>query len=260
MDLADAIHRARELQDDDRHDEAIELLLSAADEHDDEDLWIEIAAFYSNRGARRPEGLARADFDEADKWADLTETRIGRAWLHCRRRELDQAEAMLKEGLENEYPWAFVVLAEVRIAQSKLGDAKEAVARALQLNGHYGAAYAVLAEALAAEGRADLATQALEEGARKDPTDDRLLVALAASYRSQEDFERARRALERAVEENRENVSAWKELAWVAAKAGDETRLRESLDKAVELDREGTLAWIAEEKLTLPELDVFGSK
>ena len=66
--------------------------------------------------------------------------------------------------------------------------------------------------------------------------------------------------MEEAVEAGPEKVAAWRLLGWIAAKDGDETRMREALDKAVELDREGTLAWIAKEKLTLPELDVFGSK
>ena len=260
MDLADAIDRARQLQDEDRPDEAIALLLAAAEEHEDENLRFEIASFYMIRGSRRHETPAMADFDEADKWADLTETRIGRASVLCRRGEHGRAEELLQEGLEHEFPWAFVVLAQVRLAQSRVGDAKQAVGKALELDPKYGGAYAALADVLKAEGRADLAEQALEEGARKCPLDDRLLTALAGSYRVREDFERARRALEQAVLQNRENVWAWRDLAWVAAKGGDETRMRESLDRAVELDREGTLAWIANAQLTLPELDVFGLK
>lgn len=258
MDVADAIHQALELQDQQRYDEAIQILIAAAERHDDEDLRNAIAVVYVERGMGRGDEPALADFDEADKWADLPETKIGRAEVLCRRGEHERTEAMLQEGLEAEFPQAFLVLAELRLAQKRFGDAKTAVGKALELHPKYAPAYVVLAELLTAEGRADLAAQALEEGYRKCGTHDRLLVALSRSYRGQEDFERARRALERAVEANRDNVAAWKDLAWVAAKAGDETRTREALDRAVELDREGTLAWIATEKLTLPELDVFG--
>ena len=258
MDLADAIQRARDLQLDNRFDEALQVLLAASEEHEDDDLWLEIASFYSNRGSRRPEALAIADFDEADKWADLPETRIGRAWVLHRRGEHEQAEAMLQEGLEHEFPRAFTVLAEIRVAQSRFGDAKVAIATALKLDPKHTTAYVVLADALTGEGRADLAAQALEEGFRKFAPDDRLLVALARSYRDREDFERAGRALQQAVIENRENLGAWRDLAWIAAKIGDEETMKRALESAAEIDREGTLAWIAKEKSTLPELDAFG--
>ena len=258
MDVADAIHQALDLQDQQRYDEAIQILLAASERHEDEDLWNAIAGAYVERGMHRRDETALADFDEADKWADLPETKIGRAEVLHRRGEREQAEALLQEGLEAEFPQAFLVLAEVRLVQARIGDAKAAVARTLELAPKYAPAYVVLAEVMTAEGRADLAAKVLEEGYRKCGSHDRLLLALARSYRGQEDLGRARRALERAVELNGRNVDAWRDLAWVAAKDGDEETMRRALESAVEIDREGTLAWLAKEKSTLPELNAFG--
>jgi tetratricopeptide (TPR) repeat protein len=260
VDLADAIHQARELQDQRRYDEAIGILLAAAEQHEDEDLWDEIASCYAERGFRRPDVLALADFDEADKWADVPATQFGRACVLARRGEFEAAEARLSVVLADdpEGPWGLWTLAYVRVQQKRFREAIETLAKVLTVSPRNPDAYALLASALRAEGKNELARKALTEGARQCPGHVGLLVPLARSYLEEGDFGTARRALEQAVALNPETAEAWRMLAWIAAREGDETNMRESLDKAVELDREATLAWIAKESLTLPELNAFG--
>jgi tetratricopeptide (TPR) repeat protein len=259
VDLADAIQQARELQDQQRYDEAIQILLKAAGEHEDEDLWFEIAAFYADRGFRRPDALALADFDEADKWADLPVSRLGRAGILARRGEFEPGEALVKEVLEAdpEFAGAYGALAQVRLLQKRYGEAIDVLAKALELNPRYAEAYALLAEALRAEGKLDLARTALADGAKRCPGHEGLLVSLAHSYMEAEDFAKARRALDQAVTLNSENVEAWRLLGWIAAKDGDELRMSESLDRAAALDPDATMAWVTREAEKLPALGAF---
>jgi len=259
VDLADAIQQARELQDHQRYDEAIQILLAASQEHEDEDLWFEIAAFYAERGSRRPDALALADFDEADKWADSPVSRLGRAGILARRGDFDAAETLVKEVLEAdpEFPTAYGILGQVRTLQKRYGEAIEALAKALELSPRYAGAYAQMAYALKADGKKDLAQKTLAEGSKRCPGDEGLLVSLAHSYMEQEDFAKARRALDQAVTFNRENAEAWRLLGWIAAKDGDELRMHESLDRAAALDRDTTLAWVAQEAVKLPVLNAF---
>ena len=260
MDVADAIHQALELQDQRRYDEAIQILLAAAEIHEDEDLWDAIATVYAERGASRPDEPALADFDEADKWADLPATRLWRACVRARRGEFDAAEAAVAEVMADdpESSWVRWTMAYVRVQQKRHKEAIEMLAAVIEKTPKYGDAYVLMATALGAEGRKDLARKALDEGARKCPGDPVLFVPLARAYMEEENFAKARRALEQAVALRPDQAETWRLLAFAAAKDGDELRTRESLEQAVELDREGTLAWIAKEKSTLPELDVFG--
>lgn len=262
MDLADAIHQARELQDRQRYDEAIELLLAAAETHEDEDLWFEIAAFYADRGFRRPDALALADFDEADKWADVPTSRLGRAGILARRGELDAAEALIRQVLDDdpELPAAQGALAHVRILQGRHREAVDTLSKAVDLSPHYAEAYAMLADALNALGETGLAQKALAEGAKNCPGHEGLLVSLACSYVAEGDEDKARRALDQAVLINRENAEAWRLLGWLAAKRGSELEMHQALDRAVALDRDATLAWLATESLRLPELNAFGKQ
>jgi tetratricopeptide (TPR) repeat protein len=260
VDVVDAVHRALELTLERRYDDAIEILLGAAKDHEDEDLYFAIAHQYTTRGLLRSGARAKADFEEADKWAEIPYTRAARAAAEARGGDLARAEAMAAEALEMdpELAMGYVARGVVRMVQGRLGEAIEALAKAVDLKPGTGDAHALLAEALAAAGKADFAAKALEEGLKHYPEDDRLLVAASRSYVATEDFERARRALEVATQTNFENADAWRGLAWIAAKNGEDERMRQALERAVEVDREGTLAWIAKEKLTLPELNAFG--
>ena len=95
MDVADAVHRALEFELARRHDDAIEVLLEAAKEHDDEDLHLAIACQYTTRGLLRSGARAKADFEEADKWAEIPFTRAARAAAEARGGgDLARAEAM----------------------------------------------------------------------------------------------------------------------------------------------------------------------
>lgn len=259
MGVVDAIHRALELRLERRYDEAIDVLLAAAREHDDEDLHFEIAGHYAQRALLRPDELARADFDQADKWADLPLTRAGRALRAARAGEIDLAEALAADALEMdpELPMAHLARGAVRLRQGRADEAVDALARAADLQPTFGAAYGLLAEALAALGKPDFAAKALAEGLKHCPGDDALLVAVSRAYLAQEDFGKARRALEQATAANMENAEAWRGLAWIAAKDGDESRMFHALERAVEVDRSGTLAWIAKESATLPGLNAF---
>ena len=259
MELADAIHQARELQIQERPDEALQLLLAAAEEHDDEDLWFEIAAFYADRGMRRPDVLALADFAEADKWAELPLASAGRAAVLVRREDFGAAEALTTQALEldPELPAAYLALGLLRLRQGQNGKAIEVLAKAIDLQPRYGEAYALLAEALIADGKKEFAQKVMADAAKMCPLDDKFLVALSRSYVAEEEFAKATRALEQATIHNRENADAWRGLAWLAARDGDEPRIQEALDRAAALDRDATLAWIAQESVKLPALNAF---
>lgn len=260
MDVPDAIHQALELQLADRHDEAIEVLLAAAKEHEDEDLYFAIAGDYALRGMRRSHARATADFDEADKWAELPLTRAARAVEEARHGDPGKAEVLAAEALEMdpELPTGHQAVGAVRLRQGRLNEAVEALSRAVELGSGNGPAWALLVEALTAAGKPDFAAKALAEGLKRCPEDDRLLVTASRAYLDQDDVERARRALERAAARNFENADAWRGLAWIAAKSDQDEPMRLALERAVEVDREGTLAWIAKESLTLPGLNAFG--
>jgi tetratricopeptide (TPR) repeat protein len=251
VDVVDAIHRALELQLERRHDEAIEILLAAAKEHDDEDLHFEIANHYAQRGLQRADAKAAADFDEADKWADLPLTKAGRAAMTARSGDLDRAEALSAEALEMdpELPMGHTARGVVRLRQGKAQEAVESLAKAVELGPGSGLAWALLTEALTAAGKPEFAAKAMAEGLRHCPADDRLLVVAARAYLAQEEVGRAKRALELAAEQNPENVDAWRGLASIAAKDGDENSMIRAVDRAMAIDREGTVAWMAKENL-----------
>lgn len=259
MDLADAILRARELQIQGQAEEALQLLLSAAEEHEDEDLWFEIATFYAERALNRPDALALADFAEADKWAELPITLAGKACILARRGELVEAETLTTQVLEMdpEYWVAHLALGELRFRQGRRPEAAEALAKAIDLHPAFAEAYLKLAEVLIAEGKKDFAQQVLTDARKKCEWNDRLLVALSELYVEEADYAKARRALEQATTQNAENAEAWRRLAWLAARDDNETRMREALERAASLDRDATLAWVAREGEQLPALKTF---
>lgn len=252
MDVVDAVHRALELRLEKRHDEAIDVLLAAAKDHEgDEDLRLEIACEYSYRGMLRSGARATADFDEADKWAALPLTRAARALETARSGELEKADALAAEAIDMdpEMPAAHEARGAVRLKQGRIDEAVEALAKAVELGPGEGPAWALLTEALTAAGKPDFAAKAMAEGLRHCPADDRLLVAAARAYLAQEDVGRAKRALELAAEQNPDNVDAWRGLASIASKEGEESKLIHAVDRAMQIDRDGTVAWMAKENL-----------
>lgn len=252
MDVVDAVHRALELRLEKRHDEAIDVLLAAAEDHrDDEDLRLEIACEYAYRGMLRSRSRAIADFDEADKWAVLPLTRAARALETARSGELEKAEALSAEAIDMdpEMPAAHEARGAVRLKQGRIAEAVEALAKAVELGPGEGPAWALLTEALTAAGKPDFAAKAMAEGLRHCPADDRLLVAASRAYLAQDDVGRAKRALELATEQNADNVDAWRGLASIASKEGEESKMIHAVDRAMQLDRDGTVAWMAKENL-----------
>ena len=260
MELVDAFTRAMELRLENRRDEELEVLLEAAKEHEDDQLWIEIAHWYAERGWRRPDVLAAADFAEADKWSELALTKAGLAGVYARRGEHDKAEAMVAAALalNPELPETCVARGEILCRQGSWVEAAEVLAQALKLDRKCARAYVLLAEVSAATGALQSVNKILDLGAKECDDDDGLLVALSARYEAQGDPERAARALNQAVEFNPENAEVWRRLARFAAIDQNGDRMREAMERALALDREGTLAWIAKESLTLPELNAFG--
>jgi len=260
VDVADAIDRARRLQDDGKADEALELLLAAAREHpDDEDLDAEVALFYTERGLRRPEAEALADFAEAQKWMELPITLAAEAGIRVRRGELEKAEGLLGQALE-----ADPDLLEARVALGRLWMAKGDPARAAEVLGGSlklwpgsPASLVGLAEALRDLGRKGEALVALREAAARCPGDDRVLAALGQACAEADDVGGAREAWTRAAQMNRTNVDAWRGAAWAAARSGDELEMHRALDRAIELDPDGTRAWLEKEKSAVPLLATY---
>ena len=259
MDVADAIDRARQLQMDDRADEALELLLAAAKEHSDEDLNGEIALFYAERGWSRSDDEALADFQEARKWSDVPLARAGEAKVLLRRGEPGKAEQLLAELLEldPEEPHALLVLGELKLSQGAFEEAGERFGHLVQLAPQLGLAYLGLARALTGVGRVGEAHAALEAGIGQCPSDDALHVTLAASLTEAKEFDRAKGAWRRAAQINRMNPAAWRGVAGLAAETGDEVEMHRALDRAMELDADGTREWLTEASAKLPLINAY---
>jgi len=236
MDVADAVDRARRLLDEEKPDEAIQLLLDAAREHPCEDLDIELASAYTERGLSRSGDEALADFAEARSWAELSLTFTSEAALRFARQELEQAEALLAEALERdpELPAALVLAGRLRLHRGDVEGAGEAFMTAVQAAPRYGDAYAGLAEALIRAGRRKEAIGALAEGSRQDPGNDALLVALAEALAAEQEHGKARDAWQRATEVNRFNAAACRGLAAALARDGDEIGSAQALARAEE--------------------------
>jgi len=260
VELVDAFTRAMELRLENHRNEELEVLLEAAREHEDDQLWVEIAHWYAERGWRRPDVLAVEDFVEADKWTELALTKAGFAGVYARRGEFDKAEAMVAAALvlDKELPEAHVARGEILIRQDRWVEASESLAQALVFDRKCARAYVLLSEAAAATGALHSMDKILDLGAKECADDDGLLMALSARYEAQGDSARAVRALNQAAEFNPENARVWCRLARFAAIEQNGDRMREAMEKALTLDREGTLAWIAKEGLTVPELNAFG--
>jgi tetratricopeptide (TPR) repeat protein len=241
VELVESIERSRELQRDGRHEEALQVLLDASREHQDEGLDLEIAAFYAERGwaqaedaelaayvtdgwagLARSNGRARADFEESLTWMELPQALAG----------LGSAES-LDRVLEREpaFALAAVLRGRLHLAAGDVAAAGERMMQAAQTAPDYPPAWAGLAEALAKAGRADEAVGALEEGLRHCPASDALWVRLARALGPE-----GRAAWIRATEINRLNADAWRGRAQAAADDGDEVEAARCLDRAAALD------------------------
>jgi len=259
MDVSEAIDRARLLQDQGRPDEALQILLSAAQEHDDEDLRAEIALFYAERGWQRGDEGALADFREAAAWGECPLALAGEAALRAGRGEHEEAGRLLERALEldPELPQAHFWRGRIHWTRGAHAAALEAFSRAAELRPGFGAAHAWRARALAALGRREEAHQALLEGLRHCPYEAELYEELGSHFAAGEDRARARKALRRAVEIDRNRRSAWLALAGAAAREGDELEMTRALDAAAALDREATLEWVRKEAPGNPLLKTY---
>ncbi len=266
MDVADAIDRSRLLLEQGRSDEALQVLLETASGHpDDQDLRIEIALLYTERGLGRPpeeDDAALADFAEALRLSELPLALAGTAKVLTRRGDYEGAEGLLKRALEADpdLPEAHAQSGLNRIARGDPAGGVESLARALELAPGYGPAYVWLASALAVLGRPDEAHRVLLEGNRRNPVDDGILVELGWSFSERTgEGARARESWRRAAELNRLNANAWRGLAWGAAEAEDELEMTRALDRAMELDPEGTRAFLDRSVCRKPLLEKYES-
>ncbi len=264
MEIIDAIEQAHLLVGEGRPGEALDILIAAAAEHpEDEDLKVEVALLYAERGLARPAEQgdeALADFAEARKWAELPLALAGMARVLARRGDLDGAEKVLKQALEEDpaLPDALVQLGIIEISSGRPADAVEPLSKVIQAMPEYAPAYIGLALALDALGQPGDAHRALLEGRRRCSFDDALLVALGWSFAEREkDFAGARGVWRQAAELNRGNAGAWHGVAWAAAEAGDEVDMIRALDRAVELDRAGTLAFLEKAAVAQPLLKSY---
>ena len=256
MELADAIDEARRRSDEGRYDEALALLLEAAETHTDEGLDLEVASLYTERGLRQPDPVqALADFNEALTWVELPLTLASIASLRIRSGEFDDAEALLAKALDldPEMPEAVITMARLRLAQGRVQEAGERLSALVQADPRNGVAWMLLAEALTRAGRADEAREALREGARQS-MDDALVFALARSYVAAREPEAALGPLRRLVSLHPEHAEAWRELALAAALAGDELEMHRAYGQASLLDPQGSAAWLAEARTLAPAL------
>lgn len=259
MDVADAIDRARRLQDEDKADEALDLLLRTAREHPCEDLDLELASFYTDRGMRRSGEEALADFAEAKTWFELPLTLAAEASERIARKEFDAAEMLLGRALEMdpELPLALYGQGCLRLEQGRFGEAVEPLTQAIDLVPTVGDGYKAAARALEGAGRKEEALNALLTGVAKCPRDDGLFVRLGWACAERNDFPRACEAWRRAAELNHASAEAWRGVAWGAARQDDELRMNEALDRAMELDPGGTKTWLEKERAALPLLNRY---
>jgi len=259
MDLAETIDEARRRTDEGALDEALALLLEAAQTHTDEGLDLEIATLYTERGLRRPdEEEALSDFNEALTWAELPITLAAVASLRIRREEYAEAETLLSRALDAdpEMPEAVVALARLRLAQGKVQEAGDRLSAAVQADPRNGVAWLLLAEALEKTGRSDDARAALREGARQ-AMDDRLLLALARSYVAARDPRAALGPLRTVLSHHPDDAEAWRELALAAGLVGDELEMHRAYEHACRLDPQGSAAWLSTAKSQAPALSAL---
>lgn len=259
MDPAEAIDRARLLQDQGKAEEALELLLSAAKEHDDEDLRAEIALFYAERGWQRLDEGAMADFRAASAWGECPLALAGEAALRAGRGEHEEARRLLERALEldPELPQAHYWMGWILRARGESGPALESFSRAASEWPAYGAAHVARAGLLLDLGRKEEARQAIREGLLHCPYEAGLYEALGRWCAGENDPAKAMKAFQRAVQINRRSLSAWLGLAEAAARDGNELEMTRALDAAVNLDREATLEWVRREAPGNPLLRTY---
>lgn len=259
MDAADAIDRARRLQEEGKEGEALELLLAAARESPHEDLDAELAHFYTERGLRRGGEEGLRDLEEAKGWADLPLTLAAEAAVRLEAGERERPEALLARALEGdpELALAHLTLGKLRLEKGEPGSAAAALATALELAPDHGPAYGWLAAALRKMGRPEEAERVLLEGLRRNPYESMLFDALGDFYAERREYAKARLAWRRAAEINWRNLGAWLGLAWAAAQEGDEVETGRAVAKAMELDPQATRSWLAKESPAAPLLRMY---
>lgn len=259
MDVAEAIDRARLLQEQGKPDEALEVLLAAAKEHEDEDLRAEIALFYAERGWQRLDEGALADFQAAAAWGECPLALAGEAALRAGGGELEEAGRLLERALEldPELPQAHYWTGRIRWARGEREPALESFSKAVEAWPAFGAAQTARARAFLELGRKEEALQAILEGLRHCPYEAGLYEILGRLHAGGNDLGKARRALRRAVEIDRKNLSAWLALAELSAKEGDELEMTRALDAAAATDREAVLKWAREKAPEMPLLKAY---
>lgn len=258
MDIAEVIDRARRLQEQEP-DQALAVLLAAAQEHDDEDLRAEIALFYAERGWQRLNEGALADFQAAAAWGECPLALAGEAALRAERGELEEAERLLERTLEldPELPQAHYWRGRIHWARGEREPALNCFSKAVDAWPAYEAAQVARARALLELERKEEAQQAILEGLRHCPYEAGLYETLGRFHAGENEPARARMALRRAVEIDRKNLSAWLALAGQSARDGDELEMTRALDAAAALDRETTLEWVRKEAPRNPLLKIY---
>lgn len=277
MDIAEAVDRARGLEQAGKWQEALDLLKEAAREQPCEDLDLEISTLCANRGwivsADRwlaqhqvrdfflledavSDEVALEMFSEAQTWADLPDARAGLGGVYLRRGDLEKAEGHLKAALEldPECPPALVLLGRLRLATKDLTGAGEAFATAVQAAPKYAAGYVGLGEALWRSGRRDEAAKAFAAGCAMAEGSDLIYGRFAAMAVESGAYPTALMAWRLALKHSSGNAEAWRGVALESARAGDALEASRALDEAMRLDPEGTEPWVESQKKVFPLL------
>ncbi len=257
-DIADSVDQARSLLERHRYDDAIALLLQAAETHPDvEDLEIEIACAYCERGMERltrdERDGARSDLQESLTWATVVTALLGLGEVERRSGNLAHARHFFEEALavDAEFYPAREALGIVKLAQGDAAGA-EADFRSVAETAKSPGAFVGLADALEALGRPDEARAALEVGVGTEPNSDLLLVGLAR----RSDPAAAIPLLRRATELNRFNFRGWFELLKACCAQNDPESAVESLDRCLDLD-EPRFRELWEKELADPRSPLF---
>lgn len=257
-DIAEAVDRARMLLDQRKFDEAIALLLQSNESNPDvEDLEIEIACAYCERGLDRlkhdERDPARSDLQEALTWATVVTALVGLGEVERRSGNLAHARHFFEEALnvDSEFYPAREALGVVKLSQGDAAGA-EAEFRSVAETAKSPGSFVGLADALEAQGRADEAKAALEVGVRLEPNSDVLLVGLAR----RSDSDAAVPLLRRAVELNRFNFAGWYALLKAFCSQNDPESAVEALDRCLSLDEKRFRAFW-EKELADPRSPLF---
>lgn len=250
MDVTEAIERSRDLQFEDRADEALQVLLEAAKQSPHEDLNAEIALFYAERAMSRMEDpdAALKDLEASRRWAEVHVATIVEGMIRVGRKEYDRAEEIFSAVLENDPKdsSAWHGKGMIQNGRGDLAGAAHAFAKTLDLDATSSQTYCELAFVLRRLDKPDEAVKLLENGIRNCPQDDGVLLALADLWLERGRGKESRGAYRHATERNRANLDAWLGLARAAAHEGQELEMHQALDRAMKLDEPKTREWLAE--------------